>query len=66
SVRLAIALDKNGKLLKVEVVEPSRYSMFNDQALEAVSNAQPFTPPPADLESDPFEFETTLYYDLPL
>ena len=66
SVRLAISLDKNGKLLKVEVVEPSRYSMFNEQALEAVGNAQPFTPPPADLESDPFEFETTLYYDLPL
>lgn len=66
SVRLAIALDKNGKLLKVEVVEPSRYSMFNDQALEAVQNAQPFTPPPSDLESNPFEFETTLYYDLPL
>lgn len=66
SVRLAIALDSNGKLLRVEVVEPSKHSMFNDQALEAVSNAQPFPPPPSDLETDPFEFETTLYYDLPL
>lgn len=66
SVRLAISLDQNGKLLKVEVVEPSRYSMFNEQALEAVSNAQPFTPPPGELDADPFEFETTLYYDLPL
>ncbi|AFU99457.1 TonB family protein [Simiduia agarivorans] len=66
SVRLAISLDSNGKLLKVEVVEPSKHSMFNEQALEAVGNAQPFPPPPSDLESDPFEFETTLYYDLPL
>jgi protein TonB len=66
SVRLAITLDKNGKLLKVEVVEPSRHSMFNEQALQAVSEAQPFSPPPSELESDPFEFETTLYYDLPL
>lgn len=66
SVRLALSLDSNGKLLKAEVVEPSRYAMFNDQALEAVQQAQPFAPPPAALESDPFEFEITLYYDLPL
>lgn len=66
SVRLAIALDSNGKLLRVEVVEPSKHAMFNEQALEAVGNAQPFPPPPSDLETDPFEFETTLYYDLPL
>lgn len=66
SVRLALALDKNGRLLKVEIVEPSKHNMFNEQALEAVGNAQPFSPPPSILEADPFEFETTLYYDLPL
>ncbi|UTA48203.1 TonB family protein [Simiduia sp. 21SJ11W-1] len=66
SVRLAITLDSAGKLQKVEIVEPSKHDMFNEQALEAVGNAQPFTPPPTGLEADPFEFETTLYYDLPL
>ncbi len=66
SVRLAITLDSNGTLLKIDIVEPSKHNMFNEQALEAVGNAQPFTPPPTGLEADPFEFETTLYYDLPL
>ncbi|BFM06418.1 TonB family protein [Halioxenophilus aromaticivorans] len=63
-VSLHIAVDDKGYLTRLDLAKPSRYDVLNDQALDAVASAEPFTPIPENLGLKEFSFELTLTYDL--
>lgn len=63
-VVLALTVGKNGDLEQLELAQPSRYNVLNDQALDAASSAEPFAPIPKVLETEQFSFTVKLTYDL--
>ncbi len=48
-VSVLVEVDKNGNIVKIEIVEPSRYRSLNKQAIEAVEKASPLSPIPKEL-----------------
>ena len=63
-VLLHIAVDDKGYLTRLDLAKPSRYEVLNDQALDAVASAEPFTPMPASFKLKEFSFQLNLSYDL--
>lgn len=65
SVRLAVVIDRNGKVKKTSPVEESRYSALNKEALGAVMRAEPFPPVPDAVRGEEFEFSLPIVFRLP-
>lgn len=65
-VLLHVVVDRSGRVIRLDLAEPSRYDVLNDQALDAVASAEPFEPIPSDLGLEEFNFQINLSYDLML
>ncbi len=65
SVRLAVVIDRKGKVKQVSPVEESRYSTLNKEALGAVKRAEPFPPVPDEVGGKEFEFSLPIVFRLP-
>ncbi|WP_317930628.1 TonB family protein [Halioxenophilus sp. WMMB6] len=63
-VTLDVTVDSSGRIKKLNIAKPSRHNLLNDQALDAASSAEPFTPIPSTLGVDQFSFTIVLSYDL--
>lgn len=63
-VVLHIAVDEQGNVTRLDIVTPSRYDVLNDQALDAVTSAEPLDPIPQVLGLEEFSFQINLLYDL--
>lgn len=56
SIRLAVTVDRKGVLQDVQIVEESRYSLLNKEALASVDRASPFPAVPAGVGDESFTF----------
>ncbi len=65
SVRIAVTINRNGKVIELATVEESKYSLLNKAALKAVQRANPFPTMPAELAGKQFEFTLPIAFRLP-
>ncbi|MBB3169415.1 TonB family protein [Simiduia aestuariiviva] len=65
SVRIAIIIDRNGKVLDMQPLEESRHSLLNSEAVKAVERSDPFPPMPQDLQGERFEFTLPITFSIP-
>lgn len=56
SIRLAVTVGRNGELKDVQIVEESRYSLLNKEALASVDRASPFPAVPEGVGDADFSF----------
>ena len=62
NVTVDVAVDKAGRIVNLEVAKASRHNLLNDQALDAVTSAEPFKPIPDELGVEEFTFTVELKY----
>ncbi|AFU98867.1 TonB family protein [Simiduia agarivorans] len=65
SVRIAVMIDRNGKVLETQTLEDSSHSLLNTEALKAVERSDPFPPMPADVLGEKFEFTLPITFAIP-
>lgn len=65
SVRIAVVIDRNGKVLETQTLEESSHSLLNAEALKAVERSDPFPPMPADVLGEKFEFTLPITFAIP-
>lgn len=65
SVRIAVIIDRNGKVLNMQPLEESRHSLLNSEAVKAVERSDPFPPMPQDLQGERFEFTLPITFSIP-
>lgn len=61
-VRIEVTINRIGEVLEVTVLEPSRYDLFNEQAVTAAETAQPLPEMPAKIQGEQFTFSVPLSY----
>lgn len=64
SLRVAISIGEDGRLINAEVVQNARYSTFDDAALRAVKSAAPFDPLPVGTLEIPMVLEVPIAFKL--
>lgn len=64
SVRLNVIIDRDGNVIKMDLLEESDYSPFNRAAERAVSKASPFPPVPAEVKGETFTFTLPIVFVL--
>lgn len=65
SVRVAVVIDRNGKVLNSQAIEESKHSLLNTEAMKAVERSDPFPPMPAEVPGDRFEFTLPITFAIP-
>ncbi|WP_439134238.1 TonB family protein [Pseudomaricurvus sp.] len=65
SVRVAVVIDRQGKVKSVSEVEASKYSTLNREAMNAVDRAEPFPPIPDAVPGSEFAFSLPIHFKLP-
>ncbi len=65
SVRIAVTINRDGKVIELATVEESKYGLLNKAALKAVQRANPFPNMPAELAGKQFEFTLPIAFRLP-
>lgn len=65
SVRIAVMIDRNGKVLNSQALEESKYGLLNAEALKAIERSDPFPPMPQELSGDKFEFTLPITFSMP-
>lgn len=65
SVRVAVVIDRQGKVKSVSEVESSKHDALNREALNAVDRAKPFPPMPETLQGSEFAFSLPIQFRLP-
>jgi len=63
-VHLRITIDAKGQVQDIQVVEESRYSNLNREALRSVERANPYPPIPAALGLETYEFTMPINFRL--
>ncbi|WP_250459692.1 energy transducer TonB [Microbulbifer litoralis] len=63
-VQLSITIDANGQVQGLEVLEESRYSNLNREALRSVERANPYPPIPAELGISSYKFTVPITFRL--
>lgn len=63
-VQLRITIDAQGKVQNIQLVEESRYSNLNREALRSVERANPYPPIPAELGREIYEFTVPIAFRL--
>ncbi|HWG04736.1 MAG TPA: energy transducer TonB [Beijerinckiaceae bacterium] len=56
TVRVAFAIDRNGRLITSRIVASSGSAILDDEALATIQRAVPFPPPPADIAESKLSF----------
>jgi len=64
SIRLAVTVSRDGKLQDVKIVEESRYSLLNKEALDSVERANPFPALPEGIAGESFAFGIPITFRL--
>ncbi len=64
TVRLRIAIDRDGRVVESALREPSRIASLDRAALDIVRRADPFPAPPAELAGEGFEFVVPIRFSL--
>ncbi|MGY4478534.1 cell envelope integrity protein TolA [Bradyrhizobium sp. USDA 3364] len=64
-VKIALVLNRVGKVLSVAVMESSGDAAFDDAAVSMVHRSDPVPAPPADLTQDQFSFSLDVNYNKP-
>ncbi|WOH84715.1 TonB family protein [Bradyrhizobium sp. BEA-2-5] len=64
-VKVALVLNRLGKVLSVAVLELSGDAAFDDAAISMVHRSDPVPAPPADLTDDQFSFSLDVNYNKP-
>lgn len=65
SVRVAVVIDRNGRLLDSKIIESSRYDLLNKEALDAIKRSAPFRALPDAIPGSRFEFTVPMRWALP-
>ncbi len=63
SVEMMFIIDRNGKIVKYEIVNSSKYSTLNKATMRLFEKIDKFDTPPEKLQT-PYEFKITLQYKL--
>lgn len=61
---IAFTLNKNGRLMKVDLAQTSGYQLLDQAALEAVHQGAPYPEIPAELKRDTFKFKLPISFAL--
>lgn len=61
-VRIEVTINRIGEVQNVTVLEPSRYDLFNEQAVIAAETAQPLPEMPTKIQGEQFTFSVPLSY----
>ncbi len=61
-VRIEVTINRIGEVLEATVLEPSRYELFNEQAITAAKSAQPLPEMPTEIQGEKFTFSVPLSY----
>lgn len=64
-VKLALVINRVGKVLSVAVMESSGDAAYDDAAVSTVHRSDPVPPPPADLRDDQFSFSLDFKFSKP-
>lgn len=64
SLKISFAVDKNGKLKDVVLVESSGYKFFDDAAMKALRDASPFAPFPDTWDVERLNIDGTFIYEI--
>ncbi len=64
SLKISFAVDKNGKLKNVVLVESSGYKFFDDAAMKALRDASPFAPFPDTWDVERLNIDGTFIYEI--
>lgn len=64
-VKIALVLNRVGKVLSVAVLESSGDASYDDAAISMVHRSDPVPAPPADLTQDQFSFSLDVNYNKP-
>jgi TonB family protein len=59
---IAFTLNKNGRLMKVDLARTSGYQLLDQAALEAVQQGAPYPEIPAELKIDTFQFKLPISF----
>ncbi len=65
SIRLLVAIDRNGNVTKVTAEEESKYSLLNKEALNAIERANPFPQVPSSIKGEQYSFTLPIVFKLP-
>jgi len=63
-VMVRFAMDRRGYIRDASVETPSRFAALNDESLAVLARAQPFPPPPVELEGDPIQMILPVKFSL--
>jgi protein TonB len=63
-VRLAFALDRQGRVVSSRVAHASGFADLDQAAMATIERAQPFPPPPADLPGSEFGFTVPVKFSI--
>ncbi|MGH1373098.1 MAG: TonB family protein [Cellvibrionaceae bacterium] len=61
-VRIEVSINRLGEVLEVTILEPSRYPLFNEQAITAAKTAEPLPEIPGEIRDENFTFSVPLSY----
>lgn len=64
SIRLAVTVSRDGEVRDVKIVEESRYSLLNKEAVDSVERANPFPALPAGIAGESFAFGIPITFRL--
>jgi periplasmic protein TonB len=56
SVRVAVIINRQGKVMSTSLVESSKYDQLNEAVVEAITESSPFPPMPDSITGNSFEF----------
>lgn len=65
SIRLAVVIDRQGKVKNVAEVESSLYSSLNRAARDAVKRSEPFPAIPESIQGEEFAFSLPIQFKMP-
>lgn len=65
SVRVAVVIDRQGKILSMKTLEESKYSSLNKEATNAIKRAAPYPALPDVVTGNTFEFTVPIRFTLP-
>lgn len=63
-IQLKITIDAKGQVQDLQVLEESRYSNLNREALRSVERANPYPPIPAELGINSYQFTVPITFRL--
>jgi len=63
-VRVGVTVDRYGKLVDVNIIEASKYSVLTREAKNAIERAEPFPRVPSDIPGDDFTFTVPIIFKI--